>query len=148
MRPSKLSLLNDKDIDALYDAVLRAPLAVARLAATMPRDRFAFALAALADTGLLQLEIRDDQIELRAPYAPRSGPVVVRRAVERRSPNRERRRRALAVTSERRRSAIAEAHEELHFDELADELGIDRETLKNNVGSEASRPDRRAQRRR
>jgi hypothetical protein len=144
MRHSKLSTLSDDDIDALYDAVLRAPLAIARLAASLPRERFSFALGALTDAGLLQLDVDDDRVELRAPYAPRSGPVVVKRARGALFNLRERRHRPAPA---QRPSMLLEPHEQVELDSLADELGIDEETLKNNVGTQPGRPERRARRR-
>jgi hypothetical protein len=148
MRHSKLSTLNDDDFDALYDAVLRAPLAIARLAASLPRERFPFALGALADTGLLHLDVREDRIVLRAPYAPRSGPVVVKRAARPEEARVfERRRRPMPVERERR-STLIEDHEELELNYLADELGIDEQTLKNQRGAQAGHGERRAHRRR
>jgi hypothetical protein len=141
MRHSKLSTLSDDDIDALYDAVLRAPLAIARLAASLPRERFSFALGALTETGLVQLDIGDERIELRAPYAPRSGAVVVRRAAEHVRELRRDRRSA-------QRSTLLEPHEEIEFESLAHEFGIDEETLKSNLGTRGGRRERRAHRRR
>jgi hypothetical protein len=144
MRHSKLSTLSDDDIDALYDAVLRAPLAIARLAASLPRERFSFALGALTETGLLQLDIGDERIELRAPYAPRSGAVVVRRTAGKALNVRELRRERRSA----QRSTLLEPHEEIEFESLAHEFGIDGETLKSNVGAQGRRRERRAHRRR
>ena len=141
MASPDLSKLSGEDLDALYEAVRRAPLAISRLAESLPRARLIFALTALAESGLLEVRVDDQNIELRAPFAPSSENLKVRRppAWDGKCERRRRLRASPKTVPVRGPRASDTFEHELELRYLSEELGIDEKTLRRNLASIGTR---------